>query len=134
MPSDIRRTLASRDRRGVLKIRHACWSAAPGYLACSSGSGFEATGEQNGIVRWHQRNDAILADADFFGSKHDTIDGARGNDFVGRAVARISHTPCGLRCCFGEADTVSGGESVSGHTVEPPDAGDARRNATRRAD
>jgi hypothetical protein len=43
--------------------------------------------------------------------------------------ARISHTPCGLRCSFGEADTASRGESVSGHTVEPRDAGDrAGRN------
>ena len=49
------------------------------------------------------------------------------------ALARISHTPCGLRCSFGEADAASGGESVSEHTVEPPDAGDARRKATRRA-
>ncbi len=48
-------------------------------------------------------------------------------------LARISHTPCGLRCSFGAADTASGGESVSGHTVEPPDAGDARRKATQRA-
>ena len=38
-----------------------------------------------------------------------------------------------LRCSFGVADTASGGESVSGHTIEPPDAGDARRKATRRA-
>jgi hypothetical protein len=48
-------------------------------------------------------------------------------------LARISHTPCGLRCSFGEADMASGGESVSGYTVEPPDAVDARRKATRRA-
>src|SRR5215475_3334344 len=44
--------------------------------------------------------------------------------------ARISHTPCGLRCSFGEADTAGGGESVSGHTVEPPNAGDARRKSS----
>src|SRR5262249_58606724 len=64
------------------------------------------------------------------------------------SLARISHTPCRLRCCsrlrpagydgpapgppklqrrrVGEADTAADGESVSGYTVEPPDAGDAR--------
>ena len=29
-------------------------------------------------------------------------------------LARISHTPCGLRCSFGEADTASGGEKRIG--------------------
>jgi hypothetical protein len=48
-------------------------------------------------------------------------------------LTRISHTPCGLRCSFGVADAASGGERVSGYTVEPPDAADARRKATRRA-
>ena len=38
----------------------------------------------------------------------------------------FSHWMC-LRCSFGEADTTADGETVSGHTVEPPDAGDARR-------
>ncbi len=31
-----------------------------------------------------------------------------------RKLARISHTPCGLRCSFGEADTASGGEKRIG--------------------
>ena len=48
-------------------------------------------------------------------------------------LRRAPHTPCGLGCALGEADTASGGESVSGQTVEPPDAGDARPSATRRA-
>src|SRR5712691_9914279 len=29
-------------------------------------------------------------------------------------LARISHTPCGLRCSFGAADTASGGEKRIG--------------------
>src|SRR5262249_18292572 len=39
-----------------------------------------------------------------------------------------SHPPRCLRCSFGEADTAACGESVSGYTVEPPDAGDTRRS------
>src|SRR2546428_7271004 len=35
-------------------------------------------------------------------------------NFGSGALARISHTPCGLRCSFGEADTASGGEKRIG--------------------
>src|SRR5262249_56055844 len=64
------------------------------------------------------------------------------------ALTRIPRAPCRLRCCsrlrpagydgpapgppklqrrrVGAADTAADGESVSGYTVEPPDAGDAR--------
>ena len=39
---------------------------------------------------------------------------AVASDPVGSGLARISHTPCGLRCSFGEADTASGGEKRIG--------------------
>src|SRR2546426_3788459 len=35
-------------------------------------------------------------------------------EFTASELARISHTPCGLRCSFGEADTASGGEKRIG--------------------